>query len=155
MSICLVTIGLAGPTGQGGIAKAFRGLAEHLAAQPPQPPATGPAHSPPSPNTTVTVLFAGLRRYMAGGAESAERWVREFAAAGVRLVLLPEAWQRERFYGPEYVVRSFHVYRWLRQHAADFDVVSFHDYLGIGYFTALAKHQGLAFANIPLIAQVG
>lgn len=40
---------------------------------------------------------------------------------------------------------SFAVYQYLR--AADYDIVHFHDYLGIGYYSLVAKHLGIAFVR--------
>ena len=40
---------------------------------------------------------------------------------------------------------SFAVYQYLR--ATDYDIVHFHDYLGIGYYSLVAKHLGIAFVR--------
>ncbi len=46
--------------------------------------------------------------------------------------------------------RSYRIYRWLKEHEDDFDVVHFHDNGGPAFFTTRAKSLGLALRNTVL-----
>ncbi|MDW8284411.1 MAG: glycosyltransferase [Myxococcales bacterium] len=125
--VCLVTNDLAGPIRNGGIGTACRALAEALAAAGQQ----------------VTVLYC-LGRHCED--QTPEHWIEHFGQRGIALVLLPEP---SLCYdaNPE-VVRSYEAYRWLRERS--FDVVHFHDWRGLAFYSVLARHQGLAFAETLL-----
>eukprot|EP00049_Salpingoeca_infusionum_P023814 m.13983 g.13983 ORF g.13983 m.13983 type:complete len:840 (-) comp6092_c0_seq1:58-2577(-) len=137
--ICLVTSAITGPTKNGGIATAMHALAMSMASA---TSLTG------APAFEVTVLYAAHPWY---GEGSAERWKAEFARFSIRFVPLPSA--KQKYYGAPLVVRSYNVFAYLYEHQADFDIISYHDFMGNGYFTAMAKRQGLAFATIPLVIQ--
>ncbi|MGD9897419.1 MAG: glycosyltransferase [Candidatus Methylacidiphilaceae bacterium] len=72
-----------------------------------------------------------------------------YARRGVRVASVPEPAFR-CFVWPRSSSRAYKVYVWLREHTADFDRVVFCDRGGLGYYVLLAKHQGLAFARLPL-----
>ena len=44
-------------------------------------------------------------------------------------------------------MHSLKAYEWLKSHEHLCDVIHFHDVYGIGYFTALAKYEGLHFLD--------
>lgn len=138
--VCLVTSAFSGPTLNGGIATAFFSLAKHMVA----------SRQPGGRNREfkVTVLYAAHPYYAVG---NAEKWRETFAAAGIDFVPLPEP--ETKFYGAKLVIRSYRVFEYLRTHENEFDVISYHDHMGNGYFAALAKHQNLAFANTMLVVQ--
>jgi glycosyltransferase involved in cell wall biosynthesis len=46
----------------------------------------------------------------------------------------------------ENLIYSFKTYKWLISQS-DFNIIHFHDFNGIGFYSLLAKHQGLAFQN--------
>lgn len=48
-------------------------------------------------------------------------------------------------------VASMRVWRFLRAHDGEFDIIHFPDNTGIGYFSALAKHEGLALQDSKLV----
>ena len=52
-----------------------------------------------------------------------------------------------------YVHRSYAVFRYLSSLERPYDVIHFHDYKGIGFFSLAAKQQRLAFADTSLVVQ--
>jgi len=69
-------------------------------------------------------------------------WVERYCRPGFTIVPLPDP---EIRIGNAHVLRiSYLTYEWLRKHD-EFDVVHFHEWHGNGYYSLLAKHQGLAF----------
>ncbi|CAB4242790.1 protein of unknown function [Methylacidimicrobium sp. AP8] len=75
--------------------------------------------------------------------------VEAYARRGIRLTPLPEPAERCLVW-PRSSSRAYKTYRWLREQAAGFDRVLFCDRGGLGYYSLLAKHQGLAFEKLPL-----
>jgi glycosyltransferase involved in cell wall biosynthesis len=80
-------------------------------------------------------------------AERVEYWVERYAEEGLKVVLLP---------APDLPINnhtdiciSYLTYKWLREHD-HFDVVHFHEWRGNGYYSLLAKYQGLAFEQATL-----
>lgn len=135
--ICLVTSAISGPTLNGGIATAFYSMARQLASR-----VDG------GREFKVTVLYAAHPYY---GRESADYWVQEFAKLDIEFVPLERGGRKH--YGPKYIVRSYLIFEYLREREGSFDVVSYHDHMGNGYFTAQAKHLKLAFSKTLLFVQ--
>jgi len=52
-----------------------------------------------------------------------------------------------------YVHRSYAMFRYLASLETAYDVIHFHDYKGIGFFSLAAKQQRLAFADTSLVVQ--
>ena len=50
--------------------------------------------------------------------------------------------------GPSSV--SYHTYVWLKEHQHDFDIIHFPECQGLGFYSLLAKRQGLAFTDTYL-----
>ena len=138
--ICLVTSAISGPTLNGGIATAFYSLAQHLALR-----TDGRSDKR---LFKVTVLYAAHPYYSVG---TDQDWVDKFAREGIDFVPLPEP--PIEFDGPKYVIRAYRIFEWLRDRETDFDVISYHDNMGNGYYVALAKHQQLHFRNTFLFVQ--
>eukprot|EP00050_Salpingoeca_kvevrii_P015751 m.49765 g.49765 ORF g.49765 m.49765 type:complete len:834 (-) comp6495_c0_seq2:1773-4274(-) len=137
--VCLVTSAVAGPTRSGGIGTAFHAMAMHLAAE----------HTlSGGPRFHVTILYAAHPYY---GAHASMHWIEHFKQFNIRFIPLPEP--RREIYGPKYVVRAYQIFEYLRARESEFDVLSYHDHMGNGYFLALAKRQGLAFNSTVLLAQ--
>ena len=65
--------------------------------------------------------------------------VAKYREQGIELLGL---WRPGLRYIPRHLLESYEVYRILRDR--HFDVVHFHDYQGAGYYSLLAKTQGLA-----------
>ena len=129
--VCIATLEINGPSRNGGIGTAYTALAEALA---------GAGHD-------VTVLYLQGRHV---DRHSIGHWVRQFQARGVRLVPLDEAGCA--LGGSRSLALSYRAYEWLRRQ--DFDTIHFHEWLGFGYFSLLARRQGLAFATTRLCVGV-
>mmetsp|Transcript_37069 Transcript_37069/g.77490 ORF Transcript_37069/g.77490 Transcript_37069/m.77490 type:complete len:771 (-) Transcript_37069:471-2783(-) len=137
--ICLATSVISGPIRNGGIATAFYSLARHLAEE----------RRNERPAFEVTVYYAAHPYYADG---NFNHWREVFAKWNIKFVTAQPI-DNDMFYGPKFVVRSYAVFQYLFEHQSEFDVITFPDYMTIGYFTVLAKHQGLAFQNVALIVQ--
>jgi glycosyltransferase involved in cell wall biosynthesis len=124
--ICLVTAEISGSVPTGGIGTATGHLAQTLA----------------DAGHAVTLLYAGE---MAVPGPEIEAWRRR----GITFVPLPPALLPP---GPRPSAVAYAVFRWLHDRA--FDVIHYHDWLGIGYFLTGAKRSGLAFAATTLCCTV-
>lgn len=129
LRICLVTPEIAGPARNNGVGTACAALAETLA---------GAGHA-------VTVL---CMRGTKSDNHTFEYWVDQYRAKGVALVALRE-YLELNIESPFYIYRPYEAYLWLRENP--FDVIHYAECYGIGYFVALAKHQGLAFSDTLLV----
>jgi glycosyltransferase involved in cell wall biosynthesis/GT2 family glycosyltransferase len=130
--VCIVTCDIVGPIRNGGIGTAYYSLAVALARA---------GHD-------VTVLYA-LGRHCEQ--ETIPHWVRVYRRLGITFVPLPAV------PGPEvrgnYAVRtSLGVYHWLR--SRDFDVVHVHEWRGLGFYTLLARGQGLCLPHATVCVGV-
>lgn len=125
LRIALVTAEFDGPTRNGGVGTAFRELAETLREG---------GHS-------VSVLFAGPFHHGDG-----EYWSRTLGIEGIEFCALSAA-EAADYHGRWRAV-SADVCRWLKRRS--FDVVHFHEWLGYGLKTVLAKAGGEAFASTVL-----
>ncbi|MEM8786997.1 MAG: glycosyltransferase [Pseudomonadota bacterium] len=123
MRICFVALEILGPFTGGGIATALAGQAEHHAA----------AHD-------VTVLYV----HPDLSAEDGEKWRLFYAERGIRFIRA----QFDTFYVQDNLPkRSFAVKEYLEAWDENFDVILFHEYLGLGYYTALSRQLGLNFQH--------
>ncbi|MGH7914458.1 MAG: glycosyltransferase family 4 protein, partial [Candidatus Binataceae bacterium] len=119
--VCIATSEFAGPHRNGGIGTFCFSLATTLA----------------EAGHQVTVLY--LSRHSASMIE----WQSHLAARGIRFIPLPPpAIALDTLAN---IATSYEAYVWLRER--EFDVIRFPDWQGHGYYTALAKHQGLDFQN--------
>lgn len=122
--VCLVCQEFAGPTRCGGVGTAFRALADRLAAG----------------GHRVTVLLTA--EALAGG--TAAGWTRRLCNEGIDFFHLP----RRIFRGNRFDGRaesSYNCYQWLKNRR--FDIIHFSDWMGLGYYTLLARAAGLGFAD--------
>ncbi len=126
MKICFVALEILGPFSGGGIATALAGQAEHHAQ-----------------NHDVTVLYVHPNLT----AEDAKQWVDYYAQRNIRFVRA----DFQTFYPQDTIPkRSFAVKQYLENWSETFDTIFFHDYLGLGYYTALSRRLGLGFENTHL-----
>jgi O-antigen biosynthesis protein len=125
-SVCFVVTEVLGLVHNGGIATAVTNMALLLA---------GRGHR-------VEVLYCGHQRDLDAG------WSTTYRDAGVTIASLV----RTRNVSPPWVADSVHVYNRLRD--AEFDVIIFQDWRGLGAVSALAKRSGLAFESSRLIHHV-
>lgn len=121
--VCIATCEFAGPHRNGGIGTFCLSLATTLA----------------EAGHQVTVLY--LSRHSDGA--SMDEWQAQLAARGIQFIPLPPpAIALDTLAG---TAASYEAYLWLKER--EFDVIRFPDWQGHGYYTALAKHQGLDFQN--------
>jgi O-antigen biosynthesis protein len=126
--IAIASSDIAGPYHCGGIGAAYHGLALELARA---------GHE-------VTVLY--LHRDFHQG--SVEEWSGYFRERGVRFVHLPQSPESGLWYASRKEA-SLQCYWWLRKQPA-FDVIHFHEWLGLPYYSLLAKQAKLAFESTTL-----
>lgn len=127
--IAIASVDIAGPYHCGGVGAAYHGLALALA----------------EAGHDVTVVY--LHHAFHQG--DLREWTEYFQKRGIRFVHLPQAAQGAVWYGNRKEV-SLGCYQWLREQPA-FDVIHFHEWLGLPYYSLIAKKQlGLAFTNTTL-----
>ena len=129
-SICFVTAGLKGPTLGGGIATCFGTMLELCAKH---------------PEMDVTIIYIAHPYY---GRGNYEYWRDYFAQRNVKFICLSI---NDKNYGSVEMKRSHAVCEYLKRTDGLYDKVVFHDFMGIGYFTALSKRQGLGLAYTDII----
>ena len=128
LRVCIASFDFVGPVRNGGVGTAFTSLGEALAAA---------GHE-------VTLL------YLSGDwceNRTMDHWIAHYRQKNIRFVPMPPQ-APVRIDAPWHVVKSYEAYLWLRQQ--EFDVVHFSEWKGPGYFTLLAKHQGLALPRTLL-----
>ena len=125
LDICIVTCDIVGPIRNGGIGTAYYYLALALARA----------------GHRVTVLYA-LGSFCE--TRTIDHWRAEYQRVGIEFVPAPE----QNIRGAQAVRMSYAVYCWLKD--KHFDVVHCHEWRGVGFYTALAKRQGLCLSNAVL-----
>jgi O-antigen biosynthesis protein len=123
LRVCSASAGIAGPSRSGGMDAHYTNLSEALARA---------GHD-------VTILYASKNCEV----ESLEYWQAEFARKQVRFVPLPTFLPQPL--ANAQMQASYEAYIWLKDQ--QFDIIHFPEYLGLGYYTLLAKRQGLAFQD--------
>ncbi len=76
-------------------------------------------------------------------------WTAYFRARGIRFVHLPGSTEGAVWYGNR-KEPSLRCYQWLRDQPP-FDIVHFHEWLGLPYYSLVAKKLGIAFAGTTLL----
>ncbi|GAB5362901.1 hypothetical protein AAMO2058_000838300 [Amorphochlora amoebiformis] len=134
--ILIATLAFIGPVVNGGIGTACTNLAEAL---------THAGHE-------VSVL------YLWGTAvqqKSIDYWVQHYAALGITLEYLPETDIKLFPSTPsKYLGISYRTYKYLQARESDYDLLHFHEWHGPGYYTAIAKKQGLAFQKTTILTTI-
>ena len=129
LCVCIASFDFVGPVRNGGVGTAFTSLGEALAAA---------GHE-------VTLLFVS-GQFCENG--TLNQWVAYYKKKGIRFVPMPVSCSIPMS-TPWHVFQSYQCfYLWLLEN--NFDAIHFSEWKGPGYFTLLAKHQGLAFANTLL-----
>lgn len=128
LRICIASLDFVGPVKNGGVGTAFTSMAESLA----------------SAGHEVTLLFVSGQWCEN---ETLDHWVASYARKGIRFVPMPATCTLPMHWSLA-GIQSYQAYCWLKQER--FDVIHFSEWVGPGYFSLLAKHQGLAFANTLL-----
>ena len=129
--ICIATWEIEGPSRNAGIGTAYTSMADALRRA----------------NYDVTILF--LVGWHPPDVNMSD-WVRHYQAKGINLIPLPmphtptiqAAWAGSV---------SYHTYVWLKDHQHNFDIIHFPECLGLGFYSLLAKRQGIAFAQTTFV----
>ena len=127
LRVCVASFDFVGPVKNGGVGTAFTSLAEALARA---------GHE-------VTCLFLAGRWCEN---RTLEHWIEDYRKKGIQFVPLPESGLR--YEAAWHITKAYEGYLWLKEQ--NFDVVHFSEWKGPGYFSLLAKRQGLAFAQTLL-----
>ena len=123
LRICIASFDFVGPVRNGGVGTAFTSLGEALAAA---------GHE-------VTFLYLSGQFCENGKLED---WILHYRKRGIHFVPMP-GHPAPRLEAPFHMARAYEAYVWLRNQ--QFDIIHFSEWRAPGYYTLLAKHQGLAF----------
>jgi O-antigen biosynthesis protein len=69
---------------------------------------------------------------------------------GIKLIPLPMA-HEPRIHAAWASSVSYHTYVWLKEHQREFDIIHFPECQGLGFYSLLAKRQGLAFGDTAFV----
>jgi glycosyltransferase involved in cell wall biosynthesis len=130
MKICIASPDIVGPIRNGGVGTACTALAQGLSAA---------GHQ-------VTLFYTSSFFEM----HDLAYWQQAYRKSGVELIgFLPEPTpplhRSTTVYDDDNLARSYRVHERLKE--SDYDLIHFVDYIGLGYYTALAKSQGLCLQN--------
>src|SRR5713101_7807639 len=123
LRVCIASFDFVGPVRNGGVGTAFTSLGEALAAA---------GHE-------VTFLYLSGQFCENGKLED---WIFHYRKRGIHFVPMP-GHAAPRLEAPFHMARAYEAYVWLRNQ--EFDIIHFSEWRAPGYYTLLAKHQGLAF----------
>ena len=123
--VCIASPDIVGPIRNGGIGTAYTALAHAL---------TRGGHH-------VTILYPFGTH---SETQRIEHWVSEYARIGICFVPLVDD-GTTRIDGSPAARISYRTYQWLRNAEMRFDVIHFPEWMALGYYSVLAKHQGLDF----------
>src|SRR5260221_2727739 len=125
LRICIASFDLVGPVRNGGVGTAFTSLGEALA----------------EAGHEVTFLYLSGQFCENGKLED---WISHYQKKAIRFVPMPSQTE-PRIEAPFHMARAYEAYLWLR--GQEFDIIHFSELRSPGYYTLLARHQGLAFEN--------
>jgi glycosyltransferase involved in cell wall biosynthesis len=130
--ICIATWEIEGPSRNAGIGTAYTSLADALKRA----------------NYEVTILFL-LGCHPTDG--NISEWIDYYCQEkDIELIPLPMA-HHPRIHAAWASSVSYHTYVWLKEHQYDFDIIHFPECQGLGFYSLLAKRQGLAFRNVTFV----
>ena len=130
--VCIASWEIEGPSRNAGIGTAYTSLADALKRA----------------GYDVTVLFL-LGCHPTDG--NMIDWVQHYRKEkGIKLIPLPMA-HEPRIHAAWASSVSYHTYTWLKAHQGDFDIIHFPECQGLGFYSLLAKRQGLAFHDITFV----
>lgn len=128
LNVCLVVSSLEGLYINSGIGTAYYSLAHLLAKQ----------------GSHITVIYTRDEPIVGG---SLSKWVDYFFAHNITLQVLPPS--LKRIASPKLQSRSYRLYHHIKNQP--YDVVHFADFEGLGYYSTVAKRDGIAFQNTTLV----
>jgi tetratricopeptide (TPR) repeat protein/glycosyltransferase involved in cell wall biosynthesis len=140
LRLCIVTPDFVGFVRNGGIGTSFYHTAQIFS----------------QAGAAVTVVYCNK----VGALDSSQRdtLLQKFAAEGIEVQDLLSRYGEEianKFYPNDiFTVSSYLVYRFLKANQHKYDVILFPEWRGIGYYSILAKRQGLTFEHAALCVQV-
>jgi glycosyltransferase involved in cell wall biosynthesis/GT2 family glycosyltransferase len=130
--VCIATWEIEGPSRNAGIGTAYTSLADALKRA----------------GYDVTILFL-LGCHPTDG--NMIDWVDYYRTEkGIKLIPLPMA-HEPRIHAAWASSVSYHTYVWLKEHQRDFDIIHFPECQGLGFYSLLAKRQGLAFGGSAFV----
>jgi hypothetical protein len=130
--ICIATWEIEGPSRNAGIGTAYTSLADALKRA----------------GFEVTILFL-LGCHPTDG--NISEWVDFYKDKKcIQLIPLPMP-HHPRIHAAWASSVSYHTYAWLKDHQDDFNVIHFPECQGLGFYTLLAKRQGLAFRDVTFV----
>jgi len=134
LRICIATEDIVGPVRNGGIGTTYSALAALLA----------------DLGHEVTILY--LKGHEVEN-ETIEHWADYYAVKKIRFVPVPNYARLDRYPvgGDRWAHASYNMFRYLADHPAD--VVHVAEWRAAGYFSLLAKRQGLAFRDTLFIVK--
>jgi glycosyltransferase involved in cell wall biosynthesis len=134
-SICIVTNEFYGVDKHGGIGSSFYRLAKFLSN----------LH-----DYKVTIAYAGYPFCTEGNKDKCEfkKWRENYLKEKIYFRVLKEV---EQFKGNEEMKKSFKIFNWLKQNELQFDIIHFHDYLGLGYYSMMSKKMKISFDKNILV----
>lgn len=118
-SICICSSGVQGPTIAGGIGTAMTNLAIAFS----------------NLDVEVTILYGGHPHY---ARKDYLYWKDKFWNL---YKIKFDIFEKAKYYGTDEMIRSYEAYQYIKKHS--FETAIFHDYHGLGFFSALAKKNGL------------
>jgi len=130
--VCIATWEIEGPSRNAGIGTAYTSLADALKRA----------------GYEVTILFL-LGCHPTDG--NIIDWIDYYnVKKGIKLIPLPMA-HEPRIHAAWASSVSYHTYAWLKEHQLDFDIIHFPECQGLGFYTLLAKRQGLGFLKTTFV----
>lgn len=130
--VCIATWEIEGPSRNAGIGTAYTSLADALKRA----------------GYDVTILFL-LGCHPTDG--NMIDWVEYYRTEkGMKLIPLPMA-HEPRIHAAWASSVSYHTYVWLKAHQHEFDIIHFPECQGLGFYSLLAKRQGLAFGETTFV----
>ena len=130
--VCIASWEIEGPSRNAGIGTAYSSLADALKRA----------------GYDVTILFL-LGCHPTDG--NMIDWVDYYQKEkGLKLIPLPMA-HEPRIHAAWASSVSYHTYAWLKEHQHDFDIIHFPECQGLGFYSLLAKRQGLAFGDTTFV----
>ncbi len=129
--VCIATWEIEGPSRNAGIGSAYASLAGALKRA---------GHE-------VTILFL-LGCHPTDG--NIIDWTDYYQKQGLKLIPLPMA-HHPRIHAAWASSVSYHTYLWLKEHQHEFDIIHFPECQGLGFYSLLAKRQGLAFGTSTFV----
>ncbi len=131
LRVCIATFDVAGPIRCGGMGTSLAALARALA----------------DAGHEVTLLYLSRRVEW----RTMDYWISYYAQRGISLMPLPKCDVNLRSESKHRILTSYEAYLCLKDQS--FDVIHFHEWQGVGYWSVVAKHLGLAFRDTTLVVQ--